>query len=65
MASNVSWASHDSSVPEMADPSTPMLVVPSPVEEQINRDHDSWRESLRQELILCNNNNKITHITPK
>ena len=52
VASNVSWASHDSSVPEMPDPSTPMLAAPVSSEEQINRDHDSWRESLRQELIL-------------
>ena len=50
MASDLNGASHGGNVPRTADPSAAMLPVEA--EEHSNRDHDSWRESLRQELVL-------------
>ena len=48
-----SWAGQAENTPEAAGPSDPMLrVPPADREANINRDHDSWRESLRQELVL-------------
>jgi len=52
-AGGSSWDSQVDDVPEVVGPDTSMPRVPPPlVEEQNNRDHDSWRESLRQELVL-------------
>ena len=48
-----SWASPAENTPEAAGPSDLMLRVPlADREDNINRDHDSWCESLRQELVL-------------
>ena len=53
-AGGSSWASLADDFPQAADPSDPMLGDPFAYStDNINRDHDSWRESLRQELVLA------------
>ena len=53
-AGGSSWASLADDFPQAADPSDPMLGDPVAYStDNINRDHDSWREALRQELVLA------------
>jgi len=47
------WNSQVDDNPEAVGPSNSMLPDPPATdEEKMKRDHDSWRESLRQELVL-------------